>query len=806
MKPVVPSLKVVFLIVTIGLLTACGGSSERKAKYMEEGKQLMEKGDYEKAQLSFKNVLQIDPKDPEPRYQLAEALSKMGEIKEAVSQYLAVIGEDPKHIMSRLRMGQIYLLVKKPEEADKMAKEVQAIDPDNMEGIVLSAGIKAFNKDIQGALAQIQSGLQKHPDDLPANLLLTSLTAQSGKMEEAIAIAQKNSEKNPTSTVPLLMLSKLYMDTKANDKVQQTLEAIIKLQPKQLENHKRLATFFMANNQLDNAESVLREAVKQIPDDISAKTALIGFLVAKRSPEKAIADLAPMIEQNPDKYELRFVLADLEISQKHGDKAEEVLKKVVELDKLGPQSIKARNKLARIYVATKRLDEAKALIKTIIEENPRDVDALTLRGEFAMTESKINDAIGDFRAVLVDQPKNVRVLRLLSTAHMLNKDKVLARENMEKIIEIVPEDESARLELANLLQQTGDIDRAAEQINAVLKLNPKNRQALEGDFRIALSKKQWEKAQDAANRLQEAIPDEGMGFYLSGLAYQVEGELSKSVTAFENALAKQPDSVEPLTQLIKSYLAQKQTDKAVAKLNEAIKQQPKNPIAQNLLGGVYLGDKQYAEAMIAFKKANAIKPDWAVPYRMIALTYGAQNKLPEAIKTYQEGIVKTKGSKDLVNDLVGIYNKTGEHDKAIAVYEDIHKQYPESMEAVNNLASYLSDYAKDKEGLERAAKLAEPLIQINNPNMLDTVAWVAYKQGNYKKAQDLFIKALALEPESAPIQFHLGMTYFKQNDAAKARELLQKSVDKNVDFFGLDEAKETLKGLGGNVAPPAAKS
>jgi hypothetical protein len=38
-------------------LVACGGAEERKAKYMEEGSQLFQAGDYEKAELAFKNVL-----------------------------------------------------------------------------------------------------------------------------------------------------------------------------------------------------------------------------------------------------------------------------------------------------------------------------------------------------------------------------------------------------------------------------------------------------------------------------------------------------------------------------------------------------------------------------------------------------------------------------------------------------------------------------------------------------------------------------------------------------------------------------
>ena len=50
----------------------------------------------------------------------------------------------------------------------------------------------------------------------------------------------------------------------------------------------------------------------------------------------------------------------------------------------------------------------------------------------------------------------------------------------------------------------------------------------------------------------------------------------------------------------------------------------KTLVAYNLLGGVYLSDKKFSDAMSAFKKAVAIKPEWPIPYRMMAMAYLAR--------------------------------------------------------------------------------------------------------------------------------------------------------------------------------------
>jgi len=65
MLPIAPLSKKLLILALVSMLAACGGSEERKANYMKEGKQLFDAGDYQKAMLSYKNVLQIDPKDVE---------------------------------------------------------------------------------------------------------------------------------------------------------------------------------------------------------------------------------------------------------------------------------------------------------------------------------------------------------------------------------------------------------------------------------------------------------------------------------------------------------------------------------------------------------------------------------------------------------------------------------------------------------------------------------------------------------------------------------------------------------------------
>ena len=65
------------LLALIALLVGCGGAEDRKSAYMDKGQAFFDDGNYEKARLEFKNVLQIDPKDLDGRYKLAQTMERL---------------------------------------------------------------------------------------------------------------------------------------------------------------------------------------------------------------------------------------------------------------------------------------------------------------------------------------------------------------------------------------------------------------------------------------------------------------------------------------------------------------------------------------------------------------------------------------------------------------------------------------------------------------------------------------------------------------------------------------------------------
>lgn len=787
------SARLLFLL-SFAALTACDNTERKMNEYLEQGKQFSQAGDYANARKAFTQALALKPDQIEALYQSAELSAKLGDLQQAADYYQKTAAADPKHVLSRVKLGQVYLLASRVAEAEILAKQALTIDSESPDALVLEAGVLAAQNNSDAAIVKAEAALEKRPGDVPSVLLLASLHAKSGKLDKAITFVNDHLEDQPNDTSLRLMLVNLYVKALAFDKAEAMLEAIIEIDPKPLIHRKRLALFLIEHNELDKAESVLRDAVIDLPDNQQAMLDLLDFLADKRGPEIAEAELIPLLEERPRDFVLKFGLVNLYLAQNLVDKAEQALLEIVDADPKGIQGINARNRLARMYANSGRGKQAAELLESVLKIEPKQSDALILRGELALAESRLTDAIKDFREVLADRPNDIDVLSLLSTVHRLNQEPIPALENLEKIVQLQPANESARLELAELLLKTGEAARAEQHIGSLLQLDPDSQKGYEALFKLYLAQRQWDKARQVATLLQQRHPEQATGFYLSGLAWQAEGKLEEAAASFAKALDKQADAIEPLTQLVNVYLQLKKPDSALKVLQETVKQNPRNFVAYNLLGGVFAAANKNGEAVAAFSKATEIKPEWENPYRNLAALHLNRKNTALAIDILKKGMAQS-ASTTLAGDLAALYHQDGAHDKAIAILEENYRQQPNSAVALNNLVRYLTEQANDNATLDHAAKLAEPLTKTGNPDLMYTAALVAYRQGSYENAKNLLLKITEQAPGSALAQYRLGMVYFKQGDSKRARDHLERALEKGQDFAGIDEAKQTLKVL-----------
>jgi len=780
-------------------LSGCGGADARRSNHMERGNEYFAQGNYDKARVEFRNALQVAPNDVEARFMTARVAEKLGNLNEAAQLYQATIDDNPENYQARAALGRLYVFSGVPEKAKELVEPALVKHPDDPALLTVRGAARVQLKDREGALADAQKALRIKPDDENAAALLASLYRQSGEPGKAAELINSTLERVPKSVDLRQVLASLYATMGEQDLAEEQLRKVIEQEPKELRYRAQLVGAYLGAKKVDQAEQVLLDAIKAMPDNSAAKIAYVDFLSSQRTPERAMAAMRDFVTREPKNYELQFGLGALQQRYNRTDDALVTYNKILAANKEGVQAINARLRIAAIDVAARRFDNASRLVAEVIKENPRDNDALILRGNIALEKNDPAAAIADLRAVLRDQPRAVGLLRTLARAHIANGEAALAEESLRTAMEAAPADTAVRVELGQLLSQSGRGEQAVALLEEAVKQKPDSVPAREALVRAYIAANDLESARRAAEDLKLAGPTLATGPFLSGMVAYAQHRYEDAQRELDKALELQPNAMDALTAITRLDIDRGRTPQAVARLQARIAADPKNPLVSNMLGEVFVGAKEPAKAVDVLSQTIQTAPKWWLPYRNLALAKLAQKDQAGAVAAYETGIQATNHQPTLMIDLAGLYEQLGRVDDAIKQYEDLHQRNPRLEVAANNLAMLLITYRKDQSSLDRARDLSAPFATSNVGAYLDTHGWVRFKRGEVNQALPVLERAAAQSPNSKVLLFHLGMAQYKAGDRDRAIHSLERALDGGAKFSGADEARTTLATLKGSA-------
>ncbi|MGH8560122.1 MAG: tetratricopeptide repeat protein, partial [Methylococcales bacterium] len=262
------------------------------------------------------------------------------------------------------------------------------------------------------------------------------------------------------------------------------------------------------------------------------------------------------------------------------------------------------------------------------------------------------------------------------------------------------------------------------------------------------------------------------------------------IQTFKQVIAEEADLPAAMVSLIQAYQAQNQIDEAESYLSKLVTDNPNHPIANTFLAVVHLTKNQHEQAGIDLKKSIAVNPNWGYSHGLLGLLYWKHlNQIDKAISTYRDGMQADPKDLQLPINQALLYQQTGDIESAIKLYESTLEQHPSNLLIKNNLASILTDYRSDRKSLERARELADGFEDAEQPMLWDTLGWIYVKLGYFAKALPLLKKAADKIPDSAVLQYHLGIAYYKKGDSQNAKTHLGQAISIGPDFPGAGDAK-----------------
>ena len=213
---------------------------------------------------------------------------------------------------------------------------------------------------------------------------------------------------------------------------------IVEKAPEVLAYRIAFAQFLTGLKRLDEAEEALKKAVAVFPEAEAANLAYVEFLASRRGVEPAIDALKTLIAKQPKTIKYQFALGKVYEAAQRLDDANTLYEEIAAAAEEGPDFLAARSRIALVAARQGDLDKASTIADEVLVENPRDPEALILRGTLRLNGGDAAGAIADFRTVMRDDPAKTNVIRLLARAHLANKEQELARDVLKRGIEGQP--------------------------------------------------------------------------------------------------------------------------------------------------------------------------------------------------------------------------------------------------------------------------------------------------------------------------------------------------------------------------------
>jgi tetratricopeptide (TPR) repeat protein len=125
----------------------------------------------------FRQAVELAGFNLDFRNKLGNALASMGDIKGAEEQFNFIMLENPKYVAAYSNLGFIKLNQGFSQEALRLYKIGEKLDPDNEALLLNLAGYYAFNKDKKQAVTYLNRILKKNPGNEKAKMALQQVNS-----------------------------------------------------------------------------------------------------------------------------------------------------------------------------------------------------------------------------------------------------------------------------------------------------------------------------------------------------------------------------------------------------------------------------------------------------------------------------------------------------------------------------------------------------------------------------------------------------------------------------------------------------
>ncbi|MGB9198370.1 MAG: tetratricopeptide repeat protein [Terriglobales bacterium] len=726
-------------VCVLAALTGCSRDPNvRKQKYLESGERYYDKGQYREAAIQYQNAIQVDQNFAEAHYRLGQTAIKLQQWPAAAQEFEKAVQANPEHAEARLGLANVFLdhstqYVDAKEQLDWLQKN----QPQNPDVFLALAKYYDATKNITGALDALKTaqGLDKNRADV--YLAMGIIDAEAQQWGEADSDLSKAVNLDPKSVEALIKRGNLRQIRGQFADADQDYRRAIEVAPHDPNPRRSLANLLLAENKPQYVEDFLRASKKDFPNDSTGYCLLGNYYIATNQIDKALAEFGSLYQEHPK---------DLIVKKNY----------------------------IQLLVMHDRLDEAAKLNDELLKAQPGDEDTAVYKGEIQIRSGKSSDAADTLQNLLRNDPDNAVAHYQLGIAFDQMGNGNRAEAEWQAAVRLQPDLIEAHGALARAAIQRNDASALAQEAEQIISLQPTAPDGYLLRGMAELNRKQYAPAEHYLNQAIQRAPNNPAPYIQMGNLKRQLNQLADAQKAYQQALNLDPNSTDALGGVVNVDIMQKQSERGIARIREQVAKYPNNSGFHVMLGDQLQSEKKdLTGAEAEYKRAIELNKNNVAAVLKLGLVQKARGQDDMALQTFLDAAQNNPKQATFYVLAGGIYMARQDWERSRQMYQKALAIQPDDPVASNNMAYVMLQQGGNVDVAFEMAKTARRQLP-DNPSSADTLGWAFYKKNVYGSAIELFQEAVKKEPQNAVYNYHLGMAYAKNGQAALARQQLDR--------------------------------
>ena len=528
-----------------------------------------------------------------------------------------------------------------------------------------------------------------------------------------------------------------YFEAGNYPKARVALRNVLKIDPKDADAHLLFAQVEEKEKNWRNAVLLYQKVVTLVPDHTSALIMLGKYYLEARLTAEVVSTADIVLAKDPNHPQANAL------------------------------------KIAVLAIEGK-IPEAMAKAEALQSQFPTEPDVAILLATLYGQQQRYRDAQATLQRALDAHPKDMDLLNNLDMILVQAKDMVGAEMVARRMIEAEPTVFDHRLRLAKFFNEQGSHEKAEKVLREAIVLDPNSeeRRLLLADLFSA--KKDYPAAERALLEAASQLPRSTKIQFGLATLYLRSGQDAKARERYVGLVKDYKDKPPGFDAKIKlaemDFSAGKQAE-AERQVQEVLKESPRSSDGLILSGRMALSRRNGKDAVQAFRTVLHDQPELATVHFLLGQAYLMTGENNLAKESFEQAVALYPGQVDARRSLAALENRSGHHQQARARLDDLLKQRPDDLAALDML---MRVDLVTKEWVE-AEHTLERLRAVSKDSVVTLMAEgrLRQAQGQFDKAGAAYERATALAPNDPEPLLALVNLDVAQNHTDRAKTRLE---------------------------------